>query len=38
MQSFKDVVNVAIMLLMMGFIGFSLLRIVLFLVNGPAVV
>jgi hypothetical protein len=38
MQSLKDVVNVAIMLLMMGFIGFSLLRIVLFLVNGPAVV
>jgi hypothetical protein len=38
MQSLKDVVNVAIMLLMMGFIGFSLLRILLFLVNGPAVV
>jgi hypothetical protein len=38
MQSLKDVLNVAIMLLMMGFIGFSLLRIVLFLVNGPAVV
>jgi hypothetical protein len=38
MQSLKDVMNVAIMLLMMGFIGFSLLRIVLFLVNGPAVV
>jgi hypothetical protein len=37
MQSLKDVVNVAIMLLMMGFIGFSLLRIVLFFVNGPAV-
>jgi hypothetical protein len=37
MQSFKDVVNVAITVVLMGFIGFSLLRMVLFLVNGPAV-
>ncbi len=35
MQSFKDVVNVAISVVLMGFIGFSLLRMVLFLVNGP---
>jgi hypothetical protein len=36
MQSFKDVLNVAISVILMGFIGFSLLRMVLFLVNGPA--
>jgi hypothetical protein len=36
MQSFKDVVSVSISVILMGFIGFSLLRMVLFLVNGPA--
>lgn len=36
MQSLKDVVNVAISVILMGFIGFSLLRMVLFLVNGAA--